>query len=170
MALTADHLIVIGRGRLIAEASTADFIARSTRTSVRVRSPQLAELRSELSQAGLPFTDVTGAVEVTGAPIEQIGEIAARASITLHELAAQAGSLEEAFIQLTGDAVEYGTSHAVPVAPQGFASGIAPAPGFPGYSQAGQPPGYPPLGPPSGPPIQQAPVQQSPVQDGWNRR
>ena len=61
MALTADHLIVIGRGRLIADSSTADFIARSTRTSVRVRSPQLAELRTALAEAGLAVTDVDGA-------------------------------------------------------------------------------------------------------------
>ena len=53
MALTADHLIVIGRGRLIAEASTAEFIARSTRSWVRVRSPQLDELRTRAGQAGL---------------------------------------------------------------------------------------------------------------------
>jgi ABC-2 type transport system ATP-binding protein len=126
MALTADHLIVIGRGRLIADASTADFIARSTRTSVRVRSPQRAGLRAALSQAGLTFTDIDGAVEVTGAPIEQIGDIAGQAGVTLHELSAQAGSLEEAFIQLTGDSVEYGHSRANPAAgapPVGFGAG-----------------------------------------------
>ena len=112
MALTADHLIVIGRGKLIADSSTADFIARSTRTSVRVRSPQLAELRTALTEAGLAVTDLDGALEVTDAPIEQIGDIAGQAGVTLHELSAQAGSLEEAFIQLTGDSVEYGTSRA----------------------------------------------------------
>ena len=112
MALTADHLIVIGRGKLIAESSTADFIARSTSISVRVRSPQLAELRTALHQDGLTITDIDGAVEITGAPIEQVGDIAGRAGITLHELSAQSGSLEEAFIQLTGDSVEYGTSRA----------------------------------------------------------
>jgi len=140
MAQTADHLIVIGRGRLIADASTADFIARSTRSSVRVRSPQLADLRAALSAAGLVFTDVDGAIEVTDAPIEQIGDVAGRASITLHELSAQAGSLEEAFIQLTGDSLEYGTSRAA------------------GQPQQGAPPGQQPVG------------QATNAQQGWNPR
>lgn len=144
MALTADHLIVIGRGRLIAESSTADFIARSTRTSIRVRSPQLAELRTALAQAGLAITDLDGALEITDAPIEQVGDIAGRAGVTLHELAAQAGSLEEAFIQLTGDSVEYGNSRATTGSQQGPP---------PGYQQQGPPPGWaPPPGPPPGPP------------------
>ncbi|MEP6562492.1 MAG: ATP-binding cassette domain-containing protein, partial [Nakamurella sp.] len=142
MALTADHLIVIGRGRLIADSSTADFIARSTRSSVRVRSPQLDDLRTALGHAGIVFTDVDGAIEVTGAPIEQIGDVAGRAAITLHELSAQAGSLEEAFIQLTGDSVEYGTSR-------------APAPNGP------VPPHLPP--PPGG-------YQQAATQEGLNQR
>src|SRR6478672_3234188 len=164
MALTADHLIVIGRGRLIADSSTADFIARSTRTSVRVRSPQLAELRAALARAGLAVTDVSGAVEVTGAPIEQIGDVAGQAGITLHELSAQAGSLEEAFIQLTGDSVEYGTSRAHPgpgPGPGGFVqvpAGYGPPGTPPGYGPPGAPPGYGPpgappgYGPPGGPP------------------
>jgi ABC-2 type transport system ATP-binding protein len=141
MALTADHLIVIGRGRLIADASTADFIAHSTRPSVRVRSPQLGQLRTELGAAGIGFTDIQGAIDVTGAPIEQIGDIAGRAAITLHELSPQAGSLEEAFIQLTGDSVEYGTSHAAPT-------------NAPGQPTAGPPAGYQPAGP----------------QEGWTQR
>ena len=140
MALTADHLIVIGRGKLIAESSTADFIARSTSVAVRVRSPQLAELRAALVQAGLAVTDVDGAVQITGAPIEQVGDIAGRTGVTLHELSAQAGSLEEAFIQLTGDSVEYGTSRA--------------GSGQPGQSPPGQPPG-PFVGPSAG------------VSEGW---
>ncbi len=139
MALTADHLIVIGRGRLIAEASTAEFIARSTKTSVRVRSPQMDDLRTALREAALTFTDSGGAVEVTGAPIEQVGDVAARASVTLHELSPQAGSLEEAFIQLTGDSVEYGTSRAVP----GLAGVPAPPSGPVGPVPAGFGPGAP---------------------------
>ena len=160
MALTADHLIVIGRGRLIADASTADFIARSTRTSVRVRSPQLAGLRTALSQAGLTFTDVNGAVEVTGAPIEQIGDIAGQAGVTLHELSAQAGSLEEAFIQLTGDSVEYGQSRANPAAgpaPAGF--GVGP------WSAGVGPGGVGPGGVGGAPP----PASPNPA-EGWDRR
>jgi len=158
MALTADHLIVIGRGRLIADASTADFIARSTRTSVRVRSPQLAGLRTALSQAGLTFIDIDGAVEVTGSPIEQIGDIAGQAGVTLHELSAQAGSLEEAFIQLTGDSVEYGHSRANP------AAGPAPV-GF-GGGPGGVGPGGVGPGAVGGPP---PPASPNPA-EGWDRR
>jgi len=163
MALTADHLVVIGRGRLIADSSTADFISRSTRTSVRVRSPQLAELRTALANAGLAFTDIDGAVEVTGAPIEQIGDVAGQAGVTLHELASQAGSLEEAFIQLTGDSVEYGTSRAQPgsgPAQDGFGQGpgglgqgpggFPPAPGGPGQGPGGFPPAPGGFGPAPG--------------------
>jgi ABC-2 type transport system ATP-binding protein len=156
MALTADHLIVIGRGRLIAESSTADFIARSTRASVRVRSPQLADLRSALGNAGLAFTDVAGGIEVAGAPIEQIGDIAGRAAVTLHELSAQTGSLEEAFIQLTGDSVEYGTSHASPANAQ--ATPPVPVPQLPpppsGYEQGG---------------YQQGGYQRTTPEEGWQR-
>ncbi len=161
MALTADHLIVIGRGRLIADSSTEEFIARSTQTSVRVRSPRLPELRSALGQAGLAFTDADNALIVTGAPTEQIGDLAGAAGITLHELSPQAGSLEEAFIQLTGDSVEYGTSRAVS-GQGGFAVQPAvQAAGFPPPAQI--PPGaYPP--PPYGPPPQGPPPQGQALQ------
>ncbi|TKV55971.1 ABC transporter ATP-binding protein [Nakamurella flava] len=125
MALTADHLIVIGRGRMIAEASTADFIARSTRSTVRVRSPRLDELAGALQQAGVAVTPADGALVVTDTPIERVGDIAAAAGVPLHELSQQSGSLEEAFIQLTGDAVEYGRSRSVPGGP------IAPLAGGP---------------------------------------
>jgi len=117
MALTADHLIVIGAGKLIADSSTADFIARSTRSSVRVRSPQLAQLRIALQAAGLEITDLDDALEVNEAPIEQIGDIAFRAGLPLHELAGQSGSLEQAFIQLTADSVEYSDSGGGPGGP-----------------------------------------------------
>jgi len=137
MALTADHLIVIGRGRLIADAATKDFIAQATRSSVRVRSPQLADLHSALVRSNLQVNDVGGALEVVDAPIEQVGDIAGAAGITLHELTPQVGSLEEAFIQLTGDAVEYGGSRARPAA-VGAPGGAQPAGTF-----------APPLGPAS---------------------
>ncbi len=117
MSLTADHLIVIGRGRLIADATTADFINQATRSSVRVRSPRLPDLQAALTAAGLQLTDVGDALEVVGAPVERVGDIAGQAGITLHELTAQVGSLEEAFIQLTGDAIEYGGSRARPGPP-----------------------------------------------------
>ena len=155
MALTADHLIVIGRGRLIADSSTEEFIARSTQTSVRVRSPRLAELRSVLGQAGLAFTDVDNALIVTGAPTEQIGDLAGGAGISLHELSPQSGSLEEAFIQLTGDSVEYGTSRAVSgqggfaVQPPVQSAGFPPPGPIPQPALGTLPP---PPGPPATPP------------------
>ena len=182
MALTADHLIVIGRGRLIAEASTADFIARSARQSVRVRSPQLVDLRMAMTQAGLAFSDVDGAIEVTGAPIEQIGDVAFGAGVRLHELSAQAGSLEDAFIQLTGDSVEYGTSRArrgsaaqpppgpLPGPPIGQPPGPPPGqpPGAPAGPPQGPPPGPPP-GPPAGPPAGANQLPPAATADGWSQ-
>ncbi len=107
MALTAGHLLVIGKGQLLADAATEEFISRATTTSVRVRSPRLAELAGALQQSGVAFTSTADALLVSSAPIEQIGDIAGAAGITLHELAGQRGSLEEAFMQLTGDSVEY---------------------------------------------------------------
>lgn len=152
MAMTADHLIVIGRGRLIADAATSDFIARATRSSIRVRSPQLADLRNALVGSNLQVSDVDGALEVLDAPIEQVGDIAGAAGITLHELTPQVGSLEEAFIQLTGDSVEYGGSRAHPAG--GFVAVGAPIGGPP----AGTFP--PPLGPPGTPATPAVPPQE----------
>ena len=108
MALTAEHLIVIGRGRLIADLSVADFIASASRNVVRVRTTDPERLR-----ALLVGPDVTvgaqpgGALEVHGLTTDQIGLAAGLAGITLLELAAQQASLEEAFMDLTGDAVEF---------------------------------------------------------------
>ena len=108
MSLTAEHLVVIGRGALIADAATTDFIARSTKTSVKVRSPQLDTLAGLLTDKGLQVSHVDDHLSVFGTPIEDIGDLAAASGITLHELSTVRGSLEEAFMQLTGDAVEYG--------------------------------------------------------------
>jgi ABC-2 type transport system ATP-binding protein len=107
MALTATDLIVIGRGKLIAQCSTEEFVAQATESTVVVRSPQLAQLRSALGQKGASVRDEGESLVVSGMEIEDIGELAAANSITLHELSPQRGSLEEAFIQLTGDSVEY---------------------------------------------------------------
>ena len=123
MAVTAEHLIVIGRGRLIADAATADFIAQSTESTVRVRSPQLPALADLLARQGVAVTSADGALIVHNAPIERVGDLAGAAGITLHELAPVQGSLEEAFMQLTGDSVEYGgqrfTAGADPMVPSG---------------------------------------------------
>lgn len=108
MAVTAVHLIVIGRGKLIADAQTTDFISRSTQTSVRVRSPRLAELAEVLRGNGTPVISADGVLTVHNAPLEKVGDLAGAAGITLHELAGVQGSLEEAFLQLTDDSVEYG--------------------------------------------------------------
>jgi ABC-2 type transport system ATP-binding protein len=125
MAVTADHLVVIGRGKLISDTSTREFIDAATRSAVRVRSPRLSELRQVLLSNSMSVEDADGALLVTGSPIEQIGDVAAAAGLGLHELSLQAGSLEEAYMQLTGQAVEFtahvaGTGGRVP--PDGAAS------------------------------------------------
>ncbi|GAA4605849.1 ABC-2 type transport system ATP-binding protein [Actinoplanes octamycinicus] len=108
MAQTAEHLIVVGRGRLLADVSLTEFTRRASQTVVRVRSPQAAALRELLAGAGVTVTSgEPGALEVTGLTREQIGDRAAAARITLHELSASETSLEDAFMSMTRDAVEY---------------------------------------------------------------
>jgi ABC-2 type transport system ATP-binding protein len=107
MALTAQELVVIGRGRLISQCSTEEFVAQATESTVLVRSPQLAQLRSALGQKGATVRDEGESLVVSGMEIAEIGDLAAAEGVTLHELSPQRGSLEEAFIQLTGDSVEY---------------------------------------------------------------
>ncbi|RST14929.1 ABC transporter ATP-binding protein [Streptomyces sp. WAC05374] len=108
MALTADHLIVIGQGKLLADTSMADFIHDNSRSYVRVRSPQREELRDALHAAGRTAVEAAdGTLEVDGATTEELGELAARRGITLHELSAQRASLEEAFMRMTATTVEY---------------------------------------------------------------
>ncbi|OLR91003.1 ABC transporter ATP-binding protein [Actinokineospora bangkokensis] len=116
MALTAQELVVIGRGKLIAQTSTEDFVAQATENTVRVRSPQLDELRSALGRTGVHLKDDGGALVVSGMDAAEIGELAARTGAVLHELSPQRGSLEEAFMQLTGDSVEYHTDVAAEAA------------------------------------------------------
>ncbi len=115
MALTAQELVVIGRGKLISQSSTEDFVAQATENSVRVRSPQLAELRTALGRADVPIRDEGEALVVSGMECAAIGELAASIGVVLHELSPQRGSLEEAFMQLTGDSVEYHTQLSEPV-------------------------------------------------------
>jgi ABC-2 type transport system ATP-binding protein len=108
MALTADHLVVIGQGRLLADTSMADFIAQNSRSYVRIRSPQRERLLDVLHGAGITVVESgSGAMEVDGAKSEQIGELAAQHQIVLHELSPQQASLEEAFMRLTAESVEY---------------------------------------------------------------
>ncbi|OLZ63906.1 multidrug ABC transporter ATP-binding protein [Streptomyces sp. IMTB 2501] len=124
MALTADHLVVIGQGRLLADTSMPDFIRQNSRSYVRIRSPQRERLLDVLHEGGITVVEAGGGVlEVEGGKAEQIGELAARHGIVLHELSPQQASLEEAFMQLTAEAVEY-HAHAGPgPAPQGWGAG-----------------------------------------------
>jgi len=108
MAQTAEHLIVIGRGRLIANLSVEEFLRQASRNIVRVRSPQAAALREEIVGPDVTVTlAADGALEVSGLTAEQIGEAAARRSFVLHELTPERASLEEAFMDVTRDAVEF---------------------------------------------------------------
>jgi ABC-2 type transport system ATP-binding protein len=110
MALTAEHLVVVGRGKLIADVSVAEFIEQAARATVFVRSPRAADLHDLLSGPDVIVLSVErGAFEVSGLTPEQIGDRAAAAGIPLHELAVRRPSLEEAFMELTKDAVEYQT-------------------------------------------------------------
>jgi ABC-2 type transport system ATP-binding protein len=107
MALTAQDLVVIGRGKLISQCTTDEFVAQATENTVVVRSPQLDVLRSALGQYGATVRDEGDSLVVSAMDIAKIGELAAERNVVLHELSPQRGSLEEAFIQLTGDSVEY---------------------------------------------------------------
>ncbi len=121
MAVTADHLIVIGKGKLIADCPTQEFIERSSERSVRVRSPQAAALTDLLAAEGGKVTASPGnghpdELTVTGLEAPRIGEIAAGGGIVLHELTPQLASLEEAFMELTAASVEYGVPRGQPAA------------------------------------------------------
>jgi len=108
MALTADHLIVIGRGRLIADASVEEVIAQASATHVKVVSPQAEALRARVTAAGADVEpDGDDSLIVTGLECRDVGIIAAGAGITLYELSRQEASLEEAFMEMTRDSAEY---------------------------------------------------------------
>jgi len=109
MAMTAERLIVIGKGRLIADTTTAEFIERASTGSVKVRSPQAGRLRELLTGPDVSVVDSEqeGTLQVTGLTSDQIGQIAYEHQIPLFELAPQQASLEEAFMELTSDSVEY---------------------------------------------------------------
>jgi ABC-2 type transport system ATP-binding protein len=103
-----DRLVVIGRGRLIAEQSLAEFAAGSTRASVTVRTPDAAGLAAVLAAEGADVRPAdAGALVVTGLPAARIGDLALAHGVGLHELTTRTASLEEAFMDLTADSVEY---------------------------------------------------------------
>jgi ABC-2 type transport system ATP-binding protein len=111
MALTAEHLIVIGRGRLIADMPMAEFVDRASSDHVFVRSPQADQLRHLLTGPGVIVTSAAaGQLDVVGLTSDHIGDVAAAYAIAVHELTPQQASLEEAFMALTRDAVEYHTT------------------------------------------------------------
>lgn len=121
MALTADHLIVIGQGRLLADASTADVIAGNSHGYVLVRTPNVAGLAELLHRAGAGVTVVTdhpgdtvdrNDLQVTGLDVAAIGDIAARHGIPVHGLTRQVASLEAAYMHLTRDHLDFHTDGA----------------------------------------------------------
>ncbi|MCO6007821.1 ATP-binding cassette domain-containing protein [Actinoallomurus purpureus] len=113
MAVTAEHLIVIGRGRLIADCSTEEFIERSTEQQVVVRSPDAEQLAALIGEeGGKTALDGDGTLTVSNLDAPRIGELAAAGGFVLHELTPRRGSLEEAFMELTRDSVEYGAAPA----------------------------------------------------------
>ena len=108
MAMTAQHLIVIGRGRLIADTGTDELIARAAPAVVRVRSTDPAALSALLRSREVAVSEAgDGALAVPGLSTDQVGRLAGAAGITLLELTAEQASLEEAFVDLTRDAVEF---------------------------------------------------------------
>jgi ABC-2 type transport system ATP-binding protein len=108
MENTADHLIVIGRGKLIAATSMKEFVASASGAAVRVRTPSADQLvRAVTAKGATTSTDDDGSIEVRGMSTEQIGDLAFGEGIRLHELTTVRASLEEAFMELTSDSVEY---------------------------------------------------------------
>jgi ABC-2 type transport system ATP-binding protein len=108
MALTADHLIVIGRGKLIADTSVDAFVARASQKIVLVRSPEIERLREVLAGPEVSFEPAErGALEVHGLTAEQVGDLAVANAIAIHELTPQQASLEEAFMSLTRTEIEF---------------------------------------------------------------
>ncbi|MDI9890268.1 ABC transporter ATP-binding protein [Microbacterium sp. IEGM 1404] len=110
MALTADHVIVLGRGEVLADAPLPELVRSWTTEVVLVRSPELSRLVEVLAPEGVTATRAeTGLASFAGASAVRIGDLAARHGIPLHELTPRSGSLEDAYLALTGDAIEYKT-------------------------------------------------------------
>lgn len=113
MALTADHLVVIGRGRLIADTGLETFVQSAARQGVLVRTPDARRLASLLRESGATVRPgVDGGLMVTGMSGAEVGGLAGAHGIVLHELTPRRASLEDAYLELTGDSVEFATSAA----------------------------------------------------------
>ncbi|MFG2818458.1 ATP-binding cassette domain-containing protein [Kitasatospora sp. NPDC048365] len=109
MALTASHLVVIGRGRLLAEMSVEEFVSQGSRGGVVVTTPQPERLREVLAARGLELRDgpERSVVEVHGADVRTVGELAAEHQVVVYGISPATVSLEEAFMEFTAGAVEY---------------------------------------------------------------
>lgn len=107
MANTADRLVVIGKGRLIASTTVSEFVGRSGGAVVRVRSPRLAELAAALAAAGMAAEQDGAALHVRDSTTEAVGDLAARQGIPLHELSSAQASLEQAYLASTDDATQF---------------------------------------------------------------
>ena len=108
MAVTADHIIVLGKGRVLANSSTQELVNSWTNTSIQLQSPRLSELLDVIQKPDLRVTQTTADVaQIQGVTAAEIGDIAAVRGIPIHGLSTQSGSLEEAYMALTGDSVEY---------------------------------------------------------------
>jgi ABC-2 type transport system ATP-binding protein len=127
MSLTAQRLVVIGRGNLIAETTVGDFTAQSTRQAVRVVTPMSRMFVAALQAVGATVAqDDDGAIVVTGMTSSEIGDLAAHRCLTVHELVPLRASLEDAFMELTHDSVEFRTSEGPRVLAAMASSGASP--------------------------------------------
>jgi ABC-2 type transport system ATP-binding protein len=115
MENTADHLIVIGRGRLIADCTVSEFIERNSVQAVRVRTPQTDTLVAAVRRAGASVASAAGdAIVIQGLPADRIGDLAFENGVRLHELTSAQASLEEAFMELTAASVEFRAGRPAP--------------------------------------------------------
>jgi len=120
MENTADHLIVIGRGKLIADCTMAEFIARSSGAAVRVRTPSPDQLLLAVAaKGGTATVENDGSLLVRGMPADMVGDIAFEQGIRLHELSVMRASLEEAYMEVTADSVEFHAEARTGAAPIG---------------------------------------------------
>ena len=110
MALTADHLVVVGRGRILADCAMSEFIADHAASYVRVQSPQRGEVADLLLRQGLDVVVHDEELHVQGLDAAAVGELVGKNGLYLHELTLVRSSLEDAFMTLTADSVEYSAS------------------------------------------------------------
>ncbi|GAA4775425.1 MULTISPECIES: ABC transporter ATP-binding protein [Streptomyces] len=177
MALTADHLIVIGRGQLMADMSVRDFIAHNSAGFARVRTPQgdpgqREKLSAALTGAGgqvLPEQD--GALRVTGLALPRISDLAHEADIRLWELSPHQASLEEAYMRMTQGAVDYRSTddQKAGLQPDQLPGGPVPLPDVPEVPQQGWYAPPPPAASPPGQPVSAATAPEAPADAAASR-